>query len=252
MDSKISIVTATFNSSPFIAKLAECIFNQTYENWEWLIVDDCSTDKTVDYLRVIEVNDPRIKVFENSINSGAAVSRNVALKNASGEYIAFVDSDDLWVKEKLEKQLSFMRENRLMFSFTAYSLINEAGESSLVNIDLNNKKSVFSYDDMLCKKATLGCSTVMIRRDIINDLQMPLLRTGQDYAFWLKILKENNFAYLLKESLTQYRIVANSISRNKYKKAVRQWQIYREVEKLGLIKSAYCFINYAYRAVFRS
>ncbi|WP_421504939.1 glycosyltransferase family 2 protein [Erwinia rhapontici] len=251
MTSKISIITATFNSSQFIDELAGCIFNQSYENWEWLIVDDCSTDDTVEHLRQLESKDERIKVFVNKVNSGAAVTRNVALANATGDYLAFVDSDDLWYPEKLQKQLGFMSENNYLFSFTAYSLITEAGEEKSVFIDLNNKKNSFDYDDMLCKKATLGCSTVMIKKNIIDDLRMPLLRTGQDYAFWLKILNENKRAYLLKESLTQYRIVANSISRNKFKKAARQWQIYRKVEGLTLLKSMYCFVNYAYRAVFR-
>ncbi|VTT27044.1 WcaA [Klebsiella pneumoniae] len=250
--SKISIITATYNSMKFIENLAASITSQTYTNWEWLIVDDCSTDETFDYLKVLEGQDNRIKVFINETNSGAAVTRNVALANATGEYIAFVDSDDLWLPEKLSTQLFFMQNNNYNFSFTAFSLITEDGLERSVNIDLNNKKTSFTYDDMLCKRATLGCSTVMIKRDVIQSLSMPLLRTGQDYAFWLKILKENNSAHLLKESLTQYRIVANSISRNKYKKAARQWQIYREVEQLNLIKSAYCFVNYAYRAVFRS
>ncbi len=250
--SKISIITATYNSMKFIENLAASIKSQTYTNWEWLIVDDCSTDETFNYLKVLEEQDNRIKVFINETNSGAAVTRNVALANATGEYIAFVDSDDLWLPEKLNTQLVFMQSNNYTFSFTAFSLITEDGLERPVNIDLNNKKASFTYNDMLCKRATLGCSTVMIKRDIIQNLSMPLLRTGQDYAFWLKILKENNCAYLLKESLTKYRIVANSISRNKYKKAVRQWEIYRKVEQLSLIKSVYCFVNYAYRAVFRS
>lgn len=251
MTSKISIISATFNSSQFIDDLASCIFNQTYTNWEWLIVDDCSKDDTFECLRRLENKDDRIKVFVNEVNSGAAVTRNVALENATGDYLAFVDSDDLWHPEKLEKQLLFMKKNNCLFSFTAYGLITESGAEKSVYVDLKNKKNSFDYDDMLCKRATLGCSTVIIKADIISDMRMPLLRTGQDYAFWLKILKQNHRAYLLKETLTQYRIVSNSISRNKFKKAARQWQIYRKVENLPLLKSIYCFTNYAYRAVFR-
>lgn len=248
---KISIVTATYNSSKYINQVAESIVRQTFEDWEWLIVDDYSTDETITLLKEWQKKDQRIKLFKNTINSGAAVSRNKALTHAKGEYIAFIDSDDLWKEIKLEKQLEFMLQNKCGFSFTAYAVVKESGEITSKTIDFNKPKRNFTYNDMLYKKATLGCSTVMIKRDIIADLSMPLLRTGQDYAFWLKILKNNNQAFLFNEILTYYRIVPGSISRNKFKKAKRQWQIYREVEGLNLLKSTTCFIAYAYRALTR-
>jgi len=245
----ISIITATYNSSKEVLETYQSIKEQSYRNWEWLITDDCSTDNTFVIIRELMQQDNRINAFKNNNNSGAAVSRNNSLSHAKGDFIAFIDSDDLWLPEKLEKQLFFMNKN-IDFSFTAYELIDEQGGK--MNLTVDTKQSgFFTYEDMLRKKATLGCSTVMLRRDAFQDTTMPLLRTGQDYATWLKLLKTGVNAHLLNEILTSYRIMPNSISRNKFKKAKRQWQIYREVEKLSLFKSAICFSFYAWRAVFR-
>jgi glycosyltransferase involved in cell wall biosynthesis len=245
----ISIITATYNSEKEIIKTYRSITKQTYENWVWLVTDDCSTDNTEKILHEIASKDHRVKFFKNKVNTGAAVSRNNSLNFAKGEFIAFIDSDDLWAPNKLEKQLAFMNDG-IDFSFTAYELIDEQGEALTQVVDAN-QSGKFSYEDMLRKKATLGCSTVMLRRHAFVDISMPLLRTGQDYATWLKLLKTGVYAHLLNEVLTSYRIMPNSISRNKFKKAKRQWQIYREVENLALLKSAICFSFYAWRAVFR-
>lgn len=247
----ISIVTATFNSEKYIKKVAECIKLQSYKDWEWIIVDDASTDATISILAEIANNHSNIFYLINEINSGAAVSRNRALSMAKGEYIAFIDSDDLWDVNKLEEQISYMTSRDIKFSFTAYDVIDESGKPLDLKIDYNNNKTKFNYKDMLSKKATLGCSTVIIKKDIISDLSMPLIRTGQDYAFWLKILKQEHNAYLLKSILTHYRIVPGSISRNKIKKAKRQWEIYRKIEGIGFFVSVYYFINYAVRAILR-
>lgn len=245
----VSIITATYNSENEILTTYKSIFSQGYENWVWLVTDDCSSDNTVNILQDIAAQDERVKVFSNKVNSGAAVSRNNSLNHAEGDFIAFIDSDDLWKPDKLEKQLAFMSDG-IDFSFTAYDLIDEQGKVLNQNVDVN-QSGKFSYEDMLRKKATLGCSTVMLRPNAFDDISMPLLRTGQDYATWLKLLKTGKNAHLLNEVLSHYRIMPNSISRNKFKKAKRQWQIYRKVENLPLFKSATCFSFYAWRAVFR-
>ncbi|UTV26979.1 glycosyltransferase family 2 protein [Photobacterium atrarenae] len=246
----ISIITPTYNSSEQIRETYLSIKNQTYSNWEWLVTDDCSTDNTYDILKELSDNDKRIRIFRNEVNSGAAHSRNNSISQSNGHYLAFIDSDDLWLPSKLETQLSFMVDNRVDFSFTCYELIDESGELCGKVVDSHLSGPV-CYDDMLRKKATLGCSTVMLKVDSFNDLNMPLIRTGQDYALWLKLLKEDSLAYPILKVLTRYRIMPNSISRNKIKKARRQWQIYRDIEKLSLFISIECFIYYAYRAVFR-
>lgn len=249
MDILVSIITPTFNAEKFIPIVYKSLMSQTYVNWEWLVTDDCSTDNTYNILESLAKNDHRIKLSKNIVNSGAAITRNVSLTRATGEFIAFIDSDDVWEPEKLEKQVAFMG-NSIDFSFTAYKIISEDGEDLGKSVDTFHS-SPLNYHDMLMKKATLGCSTVMLRRSAIKNYKMPLLRTGQDYAFWLKILKNGINAHPMTEVLTKYRIVSNSISRNKIKKAKRQWQIYREVESLGVLRSMYCFIFYAWRAVFR-
>lgn len=246
----ISIITASYNCEDFIKKTYDSIASQTYKHWEWIVTDDCSSDSTLECLRKISLNDSRVKVFLNDVNSGAAVSRNNSISKSQGDYLAFIDSDDVWYTEKLEQQLSIMESNDLEFSFTAYELIDESGKSLNRLIDFEQCEAI-GYKDMLKKKATVGCSTVMLRKNAFNDLSMPLIRTGQDYALWLKLLKLGAKAYPINKVLTQYRIVPGSISRNKFKKAKRQWEIYRKIERLSLFNTVICFSFYAWRAVFR-
>ncbi|CAM8070812.1 TPA: glycosyltransferase family 2 protein [Enterobacter hormaechei subsp. steigerwaltii] len=250
-DIKISIITPTFNSGSTIVETYNSISKQTHENWEWLVTDDCSSDDTINILSSICEKDSRVRVFKNSTNSGAAVTRNNSLSNVSGDFITFIDSDDLWFSSKLEKQLNFMIVNELDFTFTAYELVDAQGIPLGKVVDLQGDNFSVNYSDMLKKKATLGCSTVMIKKNAFSDFSMPLIRTGQDYALWLKLLKSGKKAHLLNEILTRYRILPNSISRNKFKKSQRQWNIYREIENLSVLQSAYCFCFYAWRAIFR-
>lgn len=250
MSELISIITPSYNSIDTIEETYGSIQAQSHSNWEWLITDDCSSDGTYDFLKNLSLKDSRIRVFQNSINSGAAISRNNSLKEVRGEFVAFIDSDDLWRKDKLFIQLNYMTSQNIDFSFTAYELIDEHSGILEKYVDTQQVKPL-SYEDMLRKKATLGCSTVMLRKSAFGDIQMPLLRTGQDYGLWLQLLKRETQAYPIQTILTQYRILPDSISRNKFKKAKRQWQIYREIEKLGLFKTVECFCFYAWRAIFR-
>lgn len=246
----ISIITATYNSEEYVLETYESIKNQTNTDWEWIVTDDCSTDGTWSALLSIASQDSKVRVFRNEVNSGAAIARNNSLDHIKGDYIAFIDSDDLWEPTKLATQIKFMRDTNTKFSFTGYQLIDNEGILLGKTVDTTNSDS-FSYSDMLAKKATLGCSTVILSRDALGDFRMPNLRTGQDYAFWLRILKSGQRACLLHSPLTKYRISNNSISKNKVKKAFRQWEIYREHENIPFLLSCYYFVFYAYRAVFR-
>lgn len=248
----VSIITPSYNSEEYISDTIESVINQSFEDWELIIIDDCSNDKTIQIINSYISKDNRIVLKQNIGNRGAAYSRNVGLIESKYDYVAFLDSDDIWKRDKLEKQLSFMKLNNISFSFTGYQIINNIGEPTGKTVD-TSQKGTFSYKDMLAKKATLGCSTVMIDKMSFEDLlEMPSIRTGQDYAFWLKLLRETNKnAYIYNEVLTEYRITPNSISRNKFKKAKRQWFIYRKIEKLNIFKSIYYFCFYAFRAVFR-
>ena len=249
----VTIITPSFNSEKHISLTIESIIKQTYENWKLIIIDDFSKDNSVNVIKSYIFEDDRIQLIQNPSNRGAAFSRNVGLSESKSDYIAFLDSDDLWEKDKLKKQLFFMKDNNFSFSFTGYSIVNDLGEFKGETVDTKQKGS-FSYKDMLAKKATLGCSTVMLSKKSFEGLlSMPLLRTGQDYAFWLKLLKNTTQkAHILPIALTQYRINPDSISRNKLKKAKRQWTIYRNNENLSFVKSLYYFCFYAFRAIFRT
>jgi len=214
-----------------------------------LVTDDCSCVDTFEILVKFAQTDNRVRPVRRSLNGGAAVSRNESLERASGLFVAFIDADDLWLPNKLEKQLLFMRSG-IDFSFTSYSIIYNDGSSSGKVVDHLLQRE-FTYHDMLKKSATLGCSTVVLRRSAFPFLRMPLLRTGQDYALWLSLLRSGVIAHLLPCSLTKYRITPGSISRNKFRKALRQWMIYREIEEISFFRSLFYFFFYAWRAVFR-
>lgn len=246
----VSIITPSYNSKNYIMETYKSIHEQTHEDWEWLITDDCSSDGTWELLCELSESDSRIIPIQNQRNSGAAISRNNSMERAKGEFFAFLDSDDLWSASKLEKHLGFMEKNNIDLSFTPYTLISESGEPLNQIID-STLIGGFSYEDMLCKKATMGCCTVIIRRSAFTDTLMPQVQAGQDYALWLKLLKTCNEALIYPEALSQYRIVSTSLSRNKFNKAKKIWYVYRHIEKLNLVKSCYVYLHYAIKALFK-
>lgn len=185
---KVSIITACFNSSRFITETYSSILAQDYTDWEWIVTDDCSTDGTIDLLNDIEASDHRVKVLKNSLNLGAGLSRNKSMSKASGRFLAFIDADDLWDPHKLSRQIMYMISGRIGISFTAYRIINEFNTDTGKIVD-QLAPSCVGYKELLAKKATFGCSTVMVDRSIIADFLMPALRNRQDYATWLSILR---------------------------------------------------------------
>jgi len=216
-----------------------------------LVTDDCSTDKTFLKLEEFAEVDPRIRIFKNPKNFGAAAARNMSIKNSKSRFLAFLDADDLWFPEKIKLQISFMKEEKCPISFTPFVLAGEAGERQTDRVWDLSAPSRLDHEGLLKKMATFGCSTVMVDLDKTGEFKMPNLRTGQDYATWLMLLRRGNIACKYPEPLSTYRLVGQSLSRNKIKKAARQWQIYRELEKLGFRESSYYFVNYAFRAIFR-
>lgn len=246
----ISVVMPMYNSAQYIEQTIRSIQAQTFDDWELLIVDDCSTDGSAEIIENFAATDKRIRLIRLKENVGAAVARNTALDAVTGRYVAFLDADDEWRPEKLEKQLDFMLKNNYQFSFTAYEIITPSGKSTHKLIDHVPALSV-GYKDMLKKRATMGCSTVMLDAKLAKRFRIPLIRKGQDYAFWLKILRHDNVAHCLPEPLTRYRIVPGSLSRNKIIKAAHQWHIYRQIEQIPFHTALYYFIHYAYRAVTR-
>ncbi|ALC82511.1 MULTISPECIES: teichuronic acid biosynthesis protein TuaG [Bacillus] len=241
----VSVITPSYNAENYIKDTIESVRNQTYQDWELVIADDCSTDRTRQIIEEYTKKDDRIRGVFLKENGGAAVARNSALEAAKGRYVAFLDSDDQWRPEKMERQLEFMKKNNYAFTFTGYDSITQSGKLLVNKIDV---PEVLTYDDVL-KNTIIGCLTVMLDRDQVGDVKMPNIRTRQDLATWLSILKRGFKAYGLNESLAIYRIVENSISRNKWKAAQKTWFVYREIEHLHLLKASWCFIHYAKNAV---
>lgn len=244
MHKLVSIITPCYNCSKFIEETIHSIQNQTYSNWELLISDDGSTDNSVEIIERLQLTDARIKLFKLQ-NSGAAVARNHSIKMANGRYIAFLDSDDLWLPKKLEKQVAFMENGKYPLSFGGYQKIDEEG-NQLANSTIFVKK-IISYSDMLTSNK-IGCLTAMYDVEILGKIYMPLIRKRQDYALWLKILKKTPFAYGIQESLGFYRIRKSSISSSKIEMLKWNWKMFRDIEKLSYIKSSYCvFMNVVHK-----
>jgi teichuronic acid biosynthesis glycosyltransferase TuaG len=250
-DDLVSVIMPAYNSERYIGESITSVLKQSYRKLELLVTDDCSSDGTRRCVEELARFDRRVRYFRLNENSGAAVARNNSLKRARGRYIAFLDADDVWLENKLELQLAFMKEQDSAFSFTGYSTYHGDGRFGEKIID-SGTPDIIAHGDLLKKSCTVGCSTVMLDRTKLPTVEMVNIRTGQDYALWLMLLrKSGHVAHNYKKRLTGYRVLEGSISRNKFKKAKRQWQIYRAIEGVGFFSSLYCMFHYVRNAVFR-
>lgn len=242
----VSIIMPNYNSEKYLESTIKSVLAQTYNNWELIFVDDCSTDNS---LRLVNsFHDERIKVLKTELNSGAATSRNLAIKIARGKWIAFLDSDDLWVPEKLEKQIAYMQNNNISFSFTDYSVIDE---NDKVISTFKPKIDKCSYKDIL-KHNCIGCLTAIYNADKLGKVLMPVDAVKrEDLACWLSILKNGELAYCLHECLALYKVHSNSVSSNKFKMIKYQWLVYRKIEKLNIFKSMYYMVCWAISGVLK-
>jgi len=243
---KVSIITPTYNSIQYIQKTIQSILDQTYTNWELLITDDCSTDQTWDILKDYPLKNNKIRIFRLDQNSGPGVARNNSIRHAQGRYIAFCDSDDVWCADKLDKQLQFLRQHDLAFTFSSYQKINEKGVPS--GIILAPRK--VTYNDLL-KTCTIGCLTAIYDTNKLGKIYMPEIRKRQDYGLWLKILKLIGSASGMEEVLAYYRERSNSVSSNKFVAAKYHYKVLREVEGIPSYKAFYYFVHYAFRGLFK-
>ncbi len=238
----ISVIIPSYNASNYIKYTISSVLNQTYKYFEIIIVDDCSTDNTVEEIKKIIFSDKRIRFFQLKKNLGVSYCRNFAISKAKGEYYCFLDSDDIWDKNKLELQLNFMKKNNYLFSFTSYRLIDF--NNSIIKNKISVPKKI-NYNRLL-KENSIACLTVMINRKLFKK---DLFENAhhEDYIAWLSILKEERYAYGLNTTLASYRKTKNSISANKFKSSMWVWNIYRNIEGLSLFKSFYSFIHYSVR-----
>lgn len=245
----VSIIVPIYNAEKFIKNTIRTVKQQTYQNWELLLVNDCSTDTSKTIIEEEVKKEPRIKLIELSKNSGAAVARNTGIEYAKGKYIAFLDADDLWKREKLTKQIEFMQNNQYEFTFTDYEFTDEEGNKTGKTVKVPTK---INYKQAL-KNTTIFTSTVMFDIEKLGKelIKMPNVRRGQDTATWWKVLKTGIIAYGLQETLSFYRRSNHTLSANKVKALKRTWNLYRNVEKLPFLKSFYYFCFYCFHAVKR-
>ncbi len=226
MNDLVSIIMPSYNTAKFISETIESVLAQTYPNWELIIVDDCSTDDT-DAVVCPYLVDDRIRYIKNEKNSGAAVSRNRALREAKGKWVAFLDSDDLWFPEKLEKQISFMKKNDYHFSYTNYIEIDETANPngrSVTGPKKVTRHGMYNY-------CWMGCLTVMYDAETVGVIQIADIKKNNDYAMWLKVCKKAD-CYLLDEVLAKYRKRSGSISNHGYTKLIKwHYKLYREAEQ---------------------
>lgn len=241
----VSVIMPCYNMEKFISDSIMSVRNQTHSNWELLIVDDASTDATVAIIKKHCEQDNRIHFTVKPEHSGIADSRNQCLKQAQGQYLAFLDADDVWHPEKLETQLRFMAEKKVCFTYSAYDCIDEMGQP--LNKTVKTAGNL-NYEDYL-HNTIIGCSTVMVNKAMVGEVVIPGFRTSEDTATWLDILKKGFLAYAINKPLTSYRIRQHSASSNKLKASSDLWRVYRKHEKLPLFKALGCFFSYAFHAL---
>lgn len=232
---KISIITPNYNCEKFISQTIDSVLSQTYKNWELIIVDDFSTDISYEIACSYAKKDERIKVIRNEKNSGAAFSRNVALDNATGEYIAFLDSDDLWNERKLEKQIEFMEKNNCDFCFSRYSLIDEYNNALNKTARIVNKLTFYK----LLHHDFIGCLTAIYKFEKMKQIRSFLVKNNNDYGLFLQIVKKSENAMGLQENLAQYRIRKSGISRKKLQKVKPYFELMRKYLHIPCVIAAW-------------
>lgn len=241
----VSVIMPTYNSEKFIKKAIDSVINQTYKKWELIIVDDNSSDNTEIIVKEYCDKYCNIMYIKSEVNNGAAISRNIAIEKSSGRYLAFLDSDDVWFSNKLERQLNFMKNNDCVISYTSYEVINDINGEVIKKVIV---PSTLNYHQYL-SNTIIQTVTVIVDRKKVPDIRMPNIRTRQDFATWLSILKRGYIAYGMNEVLGQYRWTKNSLSSNKLKAAKRNWYVYRKIENLNIFYASYVFICYSTNAV---
>lgn len=242
----VSIIMPTYNVEKYILETIESVKNQIHNNWELIIVDDCSTDCTLNVIRKEAMKDVRIKFSKLDSNKGAAYARNIAVEKAMGKYLAFLDSDDLWHPEKLKEQIDFMEKFNINFSCTSYEKIDEKSNKINETIKVNSK---MNYWGLL--KNCPGNSTIIYNMDSIGKIYTPEIRKRNDYALWLKVIKKTDHIYGLDKVLASHRIRENSISFNKKSLIKYHWLVYRKLEKLSLGKSLYLLCFWIFKGINR-
>ena len=243
---KVSVIMPNYNGEKFLKETIDSVLSQTYQNLELIFIDDCSTDGSLEIVKSIK--DDRLIILSTEENGGAAKARNKGIDYATGKWLAFLDSDDLWTSDKLSRQLSFMVEKDVAFSFTHYDVINELGEKQT---EFKPKKPEYTYKQIL-KHNSIGCLTVVIDTERVGKVYMPEEAVKrEDFAAWVLVLKDGKKAYCINEILAKYRIHTNSVSSKKSKMVKYQWQTLRKVFKFNPFKAFFYLVCWAVSGVFK-
>ena len=238
----VSVITPAFRAGNYISETILSTIKQTYSQWEMWIVDDFAPDDTCQKVEAFTIRDKRVRLIRQPHNEGPASARNAGLAAAQGQFIAFLDADDLWLPQKLERQLGFMRQTKAMLSFTEYRRIDAHGQRYGRQIQVPDR---LNYRQLL-RNTAIATSTVVVDRNLVGDFRMKPVYYD-DYSCWLAIVRGGGYAHGLHEDLMRYRVRQQSMSRRKLRSALEVWRVYRQVEDLGFIDSARCFANYAIR-----
>lgn len=241
-----SIIMPVYNSEKFMSAAIESVLCQTYSDWELVIIDDGSSDHSKEIATKFSLRDQRITIVHNEQNLGIAKTRNRGIERVTGKYVAFLDSDDLWLPNKLEEQLAIMEKNNIDFSCSSYFVCDENG--AILN-ERNFRKGFKTYKELL-KTNTVGCLTVVVKTKIIKKHLMPCLK-HEDYATWLNILKDNIDIYFIDEKLAVYRKRLASVSANKLNVIPWVWKILRENEQFSVTKSFFYLIRFLFYTTFK-
>jgi teichuronic acid biosynthesis glycosyltransferase TuaG len=245
-DRLVSIIVPAFNAGPYIDSTIESVRAQSHADWEMLIADDCSCDNTRELVARWSQRDARIKLVALERNGGPAAARNAAIERAEGRWLAFLDSDDMWLPGKLERSLAHAHANRAALVFTGFRRVSQDGSRTGDPIHVPR---TLTYRGLLGNTA-IATSTAVVDRALAGDVRMESVYYD-DFVCWLSILKRGHVAHGLDEDLMRYRVLAKSVSRNKGRSAREVWKTYRNVEKLGLLSSAWYFSRYAANAVMK-
>ncbi|MCF2638636.1 glycosyltransferase family 2 protein [Fusobacterium varium] len=241
----VSVIIPVYNSEKFIKETLNSVLNQTYKNIEIVLIDDCSKDNSENIIKQYQNNNKNIIYFKQAKNLGAGHARNKALELAKGRYVAFLDSDDIWFLEKIDKQLALMRKTNTSFCYTAIEMIDE--DSNTVKPKRSIKEEcTYKY---LLQNTIIATSSVIVDRRQIGDFRMHLRRGGQDYATWLKLLGTGIIAKGLNETLVRYRVSKGSLSSNKFKSIQQVWEIQTQEENINKIVAGWNILCFCINAL---
>lgn len=246
IENLVSIIMPAYNCEAFIAETIKSVKKQKYQDWELIVVDDCSTDNTRVIVEECKKRDSRIRLYKNKDNRGAAYSRNRAIQYAKGEFLAFLDSDDLWEQSKLEKQIDFMKEKDCSFSCTYYKEIDEKGDETG---EIVKSKKMLLYKDVL--KNCPGNSTVVYNAKKLGKFYIPNIKKRNDYVMWLKVIKKAGKMCTVEHILGYHRIREGALSQNKISLIRYHWEVYRKIEKLNFFYSSYLLLYWCVKGIGR-